>query len=88
MIGLTSLKVYNSIFNITERNNKIELFRDSSNKFGFLELKEELEEILNIPHISQEHLQDEIIGLRSTDEVLKLSRGKKNSDGFMILLLG
>ena len=52
MIGLTSLQVYNSIFKITEGNNKFELYRDSSNKFGFLELKDELEEILNISHIS------------------------------------
>ena len=51
MIGLTDLEVYNSIFNITEQNNKFELYRDSSNKFGFLELKDELEEILNISHI-------------------------------------
>ena len=88
MIGLTSLEVYNSIFIITERNNKFELYRDSSNKFGFLELKDELEEILNIPHISQEHLQDEIIRPRIIDEFLKLSHKKKKSDGYMIRLLG
>ena len=39
MIGLTSLEVYNSIFNITERNNKFELYRDTSNKFGFFRNK-------------------------------------------------
>ena len=88
MIGLTSLEVYNSIFNITERNNKFELYRDSSNKFGFLELKDELEEIFNISHITQEHLEDEIIGPRNIDEFLKLSHEEKNSDGYMILLLG
>ena len=37
MIGLTDLEVYNSVFNITEKNNKFELYRDDSNKFGFLE---------------------------------------------------
>ena len=84
MIGQTSLEVYNSIFNITEGNNKFELYRGSSNKFGFLELKDELEEILNIPYISQEHLQDEIIGPRIIDEFLKLSHEKKNSDGYII----
>ena len=88
MIGLTSLEVYNSIFIITERNKKFELYRDSSNKFGFLELRDELEEILNISHFSQEHLQDETIGPRFIDEFLKLSHEKKNSDGYMILLLG
>ena len=68
MIGLTSLEVYNSIFNITEGTNKFELYRDNSNKFGFLELKDELEGILNISHISQEHLQDDVIGPRIIDE--------------------
>ena len=61
MIGLTILEVYNSVYNMTEENKKFELYRDSSNKFGFLELQDELEEILNISHISQEHLDDEII---------------------------
>ena len=88
MIGLTDLEVYNSFFDITEENNKFELYRDSSNKFGFLELKDELEEILNIPHISQEHLQDDVIGPRIIDEFSKLSHKKKKSDGYMILLLG
>ena len=88
MIGLTNLEVYNSIFNITEENNKFELYRDTSNKFGFLELKDELEEVLNIPHITQEHLEDEKIGSRIIDEFFKLSHEKINSDGYMILLLG
>ena len=77
MLGLTDLEVYNSIFNITKKNNKFELYRDSSNRFGFLELKDELEEILNIPHITREHLEVEIIGLRIIDEFLKLSHEKK-----------
>ena len=88
MIGLTSLEVYNSIFNITEENSKFEIYRDNSTKFGFLELKDELEEILNIPHITPENLQDDEIGPRIIDEVLKLSHENKNSDGNMILLLG
>ena len=39
MIGLTHLEVYNSIFIITEENNKLELYRDSSNKFVFFRIK-------------------------------------------------
>ena len=88
MLGLTDLEVYNSIFNITEENNKFELYRDSSNKFGFLELKDELEEVLNIPHNTQEHLEDEKIGSRIIGEYFKLSHEKINSDGYMMLLLG
>ena len=88
MIGLTDLEVYNSIVNITEKNNKFEIYRDTSNKFGFLELKDELEEILNISHITIEHLDDEILGPRIIDEFIKLSNEKKNTDGYLILLFG
>ena len=88
MIGLIDPEVYNSIFNTIEENNKFELYRDSSYKFGFIELKDELEEILNIPHISQEHLEDEVLGPRVFDMFNELSNEKKNSDGYMLLLLG
>ena len=88
MIGLTDLEVYTSIFNITKENIEFEIYRYSSNKFGFLELNVELEEILNISHTSQQHLQDEIIGPRIIDEYYKLSHEKKNSDGYRIILLG
>ena len=88
MLGLINLEVYNSIFNITEENNKFELYRDTSAKFGFLELKDELEDILNISHVTNKHLNDEIIGPRIIDEFIKLSNEKKNSDGYMILILG
>ena len=88
MIGLPDLEVYNSIFNITKVNNKFELYRDTSAKFGVLELKHELQEILNIPHITPEHLQDDEIGPRIIDELYRLSHEKKNSDGYMLLLLG
>ena len=88
MIGLTSLEVYNSVYNITEENNKFELYRDSSYKFGFLELRDELEEIPNISHISQEHPDDEIIGPRIFDEFLKLSHEKKYNDGYSKKLMG
>ena len=87
MIGLTALEVFNSIFDITEGNNYFELYSDSSNKFGFLELKYELQEILNNSHTSQEHLQNEIIGSRNIDKFLKLPHEKKNNDGYTIILL-
>ena len=88
MLGLVNLEVYISIFNITEENNKFELYRDTSDKFGFLELKDELEEILDISHITNEHLDDEVLGPQIIDEFIKLSTEKRNSDGYMILLYG
>ena len=86
MLGLVNLEVYNSIFNITEKN-KFDIYRDMSTKFGFLELKDELEEILNISHITNEHLDDEVLGQRIIDEYIKLSRERMNTDGYMLLLL-
>ena len=88
VIGLTSLEVYNSVYNITEENNKFKLYTGDSHRFGFLELKDELEEILNVSHNSQEHLDNEIMGPRIIDEFSKLSHEKKNSDGCSIILMG
>ena len=87
MLGLVDLEVNNSIFNITEENNKFEIYRDTPTKFQFLDLKDELEEILGIPHITREHLLDDETASRIIDEYHKLSQEKKNSDGYTILLL-
>ena len=87
MIGLTDLEVYNSIFNITEENNKFEIYRDTPTKFIFLDLKDELEEIRGIPHITREHLLDDETASRIIDEYHKLSHEKKSSDGYTTLLL-
>ena len=53
MLGLTDLEVYNSIFKITKEINNFELYKDTFDEFSFEELKEELEEILNIPNITE-----------------------------------
>ena len=87
MIGLTNLEIYNSFFIITKENNKFEIYRDTPTKVPFLELKDELEESLNIPHITREHLLDDETASRIIDEYHKLSNEKKNSDGYTILLL-
>ena len=87
MIGLTDLEVYNSTFIVTEENNKFEIYRDMSDKFGFLELKVEIAEILDISHITDDHLNDEILGPRIIDEFIKLSTEEENTDGFMMVLL-
>ena len=87
MLGLLNQEVYNSIFNITEENNKFEIYRDTPTKFRFLDLIDELEEILRIPHITREHLLDDETASRINDEYHKLSQEKKNTDGYTILLL-
>ena len=51
MIGLTSLEVYNTFFNINTTNNKFELCTDTFVEFSITELKDELEEFLEISKI-------------------------------------
>ena len=86
--GLVDLEVYNSVFNITEKNNKIELFTDTFDEFSFKELKEELEEFLVIPNITDDHLEDETIAPRILSVCTKLQTEKRMTDGCFILFMG
>ena len=65
VIGLTDLKVYNSIFNITEKNNKFELYKFPYEKAGgvtYEKVRDEIEKDLDISDITAADLQDDIIG--------------------------
>ena len=65
MIGLTDLEVYNSIFNITEENNKFDLYKFPDEKAGgvtYEKVRDEIEKHLDIEDITTEDLQDDIIG--------------------------
>ena len=86
MIGLIDLEVYNSIFNITKENNKFELYTDTFDEFSFEELKNEIEEILNIPEITDIHLENEILAPRIAETFWKLRSDKTSYDGYTILL--
>ena len=88
MLGLIDLEVYNSIFNITKENNKFELYTDSFDEFSFEELKDEIEEILNIPEITDDHLEDKILAPRIAETYSKLRLDKTSHDGYIILLMG
>ena len=72
MIGLIDLEVYNSILNITEENNKFELYTDTFDEFSFEELKDELEKILDISNITDDLLEDETTGPRIIQTYWKL----------------
>ena len=87
MLGLIDLEIYNSIYNITKENNKFELYTDTFNEFSFEELKDEVEEILNIPEITDDHLEDKTIAPLIIETYLKLAREKANTDGYTILLM-
>ena len=63
MIGLTNLEVYNSVFNITEENNKFELYKFPDEKAGgitYEKVRDEIEKDLGIEDITAEALQDDI----------------------------
>ena len=88
MLGLINLEVYNSIFNITKENNKFELYTDTFDEFSFEELKDEIEEILNIPEITDDVLEDDILTPRIAETYRKLRSDKLSHDGYIILLMG
>ena len=88
MIGLTDLEVYNSIFNITKENNKFELYTDNFDEFSFEELKDEVEEIVNIANITDDHLEDETIVPHVIKAYWELKSEKSSTDGYNILLMG
>ena len=88
MLGLIDLEVYNSIFNITKENNKFELYTDTFDEFSFPELKDELEEMLNIPEITDDHLEDKTLAPRIAETYWKLRSDKTSHDGYTILLTG
>ena len=88
MLGLIDLEVYNSIFNITKENNKFELYTDTFDEFSFEELKDEVEEILNIQEITDDHLEDETLAPRIAENYWNLRSDKSSHDGYIILLMG
>ena len=88
MLGLLDLEVYISIFNITKENNKFELYTDTFDEFSFMELKDEVEETLNIPNITDDHLEDDTLGPQIAKTYWKLRSDKSSHDGYIILLMG
>ena len=88
MVGSTSLEVYNSISRITEHNSKFELYTDTFDKFSFLELKDELEEILDNSNTADELLQDERKKPRIFSTYKKLKTEKRRTNGNIKLIMG
>ena len=65
MIGLTSLEVYNSVFNITREKNKFELYKFLDEKSGVVsyeKVRDDIEKDLEITVITATDIQDDIIG--------------------------
>ena len=64
MLSLTGLELYNSIFNITEENNKFKLYKFPDEKSGgisYIKVKDEIQNDLDVSDITIIDLEDNII---------------------------
>ena len=89
MIGLTVLQVYNSIFNITEEDNKFELYKFPDEKAGgitYEKVRDEIEKDLGIEDITAADLQDEIIGPIIIEEYKEQVTRRMNDEQYMNIL--
>ena len=89
MIGLTDLDVYNRIFNITEENNKFELYKFPDGKASgvtYEKVKNEIEKDLDIEDVTAEDLQDDIIGPIIIEEYEEQVTKRMNDEQYMNIL--
>ena len=89
MIELTDLEIYNSLFNITEENNKFELYKFPDEKAGgvtYEKVRDEIEKDLDIEDITAEDLQDDIIGPIIIEEYKKQVTKRMNDEQYMNIL--
>ena len=89
MIGLTDLEVYNSIFNITEDNNKFKLYKFPDEKAGgvtYEKVRDEIEKNLDIEDITAADLQDDIIGPIIIEEYREQVEKRMNDEQYMNIL--
>ena len=90
-VGLVDLEVNNSIFNITEENNKFELSKFPDEKAGgisYTKVKDEIEKDLDISDITAVDLQHDIIGPIIIDEYREQVTKRMKDGGYMNILSG
>ena len=91
MIGLVDLEVYNSIFNITEENNKLQLYKFPDEKAGgvtYEKVRDEIEKELDIEDITAADLQEEILAPNIIEEYRKQRTKRKKDDKYMNIVAG
>ena len=89
IIGLTDLEVYNSIFNITEENNKFDLYKFPDEEAGgitYEKVRDEIEKDLDIEDITAEDLQDDIIGPIIIEEYREQVTKRMKDEQYMNIL--
>ena len=89
VLGLVDLEVYNSIFNITEKNNKLEIYKFPEGKAGgitYTKVRDEIEKDLDIEDITAEDLQDDIIGPIIIEEYREEVTKRMKDGGYMNII--
>ena len=91
MIGLTDLEVYNSIFNITEENNKLQLYKFPEEKAGgvtYEKVRDDIERDLDISDITAADLQDDLIAPIIIEEYKRQVTKRMKNEQFMNIVAG
>ena len=91
ILGLIDLEVFNSIFNITEGNNKFNFYKFPVSKIGDLSYKkvrDEIEKDLDFSDITATDLQDEIIGPNVIEQYREQVTKRMEDGGYMNILSG
>ena len=89
MIGLMDLEIYNSTFNITEENNKFELYKFPDEKSGgisYIKVRDEIERDLGIEDVTAADLQDDIIAPIIIEEYKEQVTKRMKDWGYMDIL--
>ena len=91
MIGLTDLEVYNSIFNMTEENNKFELYKFPDEKSGgitYEKVRDEIERDLDLSDITAVDLQDDLIAPFIIEEYKEQVTKRMKNEHYMKIVAG
>ena len=91
MIRLTDLEVDNSIFNITEENNKFKLYKFPDKKSGgvtYEKVGDEIERDLDISDITAADLQDDLIALITIEEYKEQVAKRMKNEQYMNIVAG
>ena len=89
MLGLTDLEVYNSVFNITEENDKFELYKFPDEKAGgisYTKVEDEIERDLDISDTTAVDLQGDIIAPIIIEEYKKQVAKRMKGGQYMNIL--
>ena len=91
MLGLIDLEVYNSIFNTTEENNKLQVYKFPDEKSGgvsYTKVRDEIEKDFDISDITAVDLQDDLIGPIIFEEYREQVTKRMKDVGHMNIVAG